>query len=45
MLKIQALLDLYTLSEILLQADMSEEDALLFLVEEGLVTLPEVKPV
>lgn len=43
--QIQDLLDLYTLSEVLLRADATEEDVLLFLVNEGFLTLPEVKPV
>jgi hypothetical protein len=42
---IQNLLDVYTLEEILLRADVSDEDVLLFLVEEGFLKLPEVKPV
>jgi len=43
--QIRHLLDVYTLSEILLRADATEEDVLLFLVSEGFLSLPEVKPV
>jgi hypothetical protein len=42
---IQNLLDTYTLSEILHRADVEEEDVLVFLVSEGFLSLPEVKPV
>lgn len=45
LLEIQKLLDLYSLSEILLRADVTEEDVLFFLVSEGFLSLPEVKPV
>lgn len=43
--QIQKLLDVYTLEEVLLRADVTIEDALLFLVSEGMLQLPEVKPV
>lgn len=43
--QIQDALGTYTLSEILLRADVTEEDVLFFLVSEGFIQLPEVTPV
>lgn len=37
-------LELYTLTEILELNDITEEDCLIFLVEEGFVTLPKHIP-
>ena len=39
-----ALLETYTLNEILEFNDLTEEDILEFLHEEGYVNLPEIKP-
>lgn len=40
----EALLETYTLTEILEMNDLTEADALEFLIEEGFIELPEVKP-
>lgn len=37
-------LELYSLEEILEYSDASTEDVLEFLVEEGIVRLPEIEP-
>ena len=39
-----AILDAYSLEEILELNDLTTEDCLEFLVEEGFVSLPEIKP-
>jgi hypothetical protein len=39
-----AALEAYTLEEILNLNDMTEEDVLIYLVEERIITLPEIKP-
>lgn len=39
-----SILDTYTISEILEFNDKTEEDLLEYLVEEGYITLPEIKP-
>jgi len=39
------ILDTYSLVEILEMNDLTEEDCLEFLVEEGFVELPEILPV
>lgn len=41
---IATLLEAYTLSEILEMNDITEEEALEYLVRHGLIRLPEVKP-
>lgn len=38
------ILETYTISEILELNDLTDEDALKFLVEEDFVTLPEILP-
>jgi hypothetical protein len=38
------LLEAYTLSEILEMNDLTEEDALEYLVDQGMVKLPDIKP-
>lgn len=42
---INNLLDTYSFEEILELNELTEADALLFLVEEELVVLPDIKPV
>lgn len=42
---LEVLLETYTLEQILEQNDLTEADALHFLVEEEFVTLPKVLPV
>lgn len=37
-------LEAYTLTEILELNDLSEEDALEFMVEEGFISLPKISP-
>jgi hypothetical protein len=38
------ILETYSLSEILELNDLTEEDLLEFLVEEGMIKLPDIKP-
>jgi hypothetical protein len=38
------LLSTYTLAELLETSDLSEEDVLIVLAEQGLLTLPETQP-
>jgi hypothetical protein len=39
-----SILETYSLSDILELNDMTEEDLLEYLVEEGIIKLPEIKP-
>jgi len=41
---VERLLEIYTLTEILELNDLTEEDALSFLLDEGFVESPEIKP-
>lgn len=40
-----AVLDTYSLSELIELNDMTQEDVLEYLVEQGILTLPEIMPV
>lgn len=40
----EALLDVYTLAEILEMNDLTEADALEFLLAQGFIELPEIRP-
>jgi hypothetical protein len=40
-----ALLDVYTLEEILELNDMTTEELLIYLVEEKIISLPEIQPI
>jgi hypothetical protein len=40
-----ALLDVYTLEEILELNDMTTEELLIYLVEERVISLPEIQPI
>lgn len=39
-----AILDVYTIQDILEQNDITEEEALDYLVTQGFLTLPEIEP-
>jgi len=43
-MSVTALLEAYTLSEILEMNDLTEEDVLEYLVRHGRITLPELRP-
>lgn len=43
-MSVSALLEAYTLSEILELNDLTDEEALEYLVRHGLVHIPEIKP-
>lgn len=43
-MSVTAVLEAYTLSEILELNDLTEEDALEYLVAHGIVKLPEIQP-
>ncbi len=40
----EALLDVYSLAEILEMNDLTEADALEYLLEQGFLDLPEIRP-
>lgn len=42
--RFSAILETYSLTEILEMNDLTEEDLLEYLVEEGMVKLPEIRP-
>ena len=44
LMSVAAILEAYTFSEILEMNDLTEEDALEYLVQHGVVRLPEMRP-
>jgi len=43
-MSVSALLETYTLSEILEMNDLTEEEVIEYLVRHGIIDLPEIKP-